>query len=66
MARVVRVIEQVIEDACDACAKKGVAKESTMEITLAGKTWFMCEEHENNLALQLVGLLGDPNEGGAE
>ena len=33
-----------------------------MELTLDGKTWFLCDEHEKGLAQQLVGLLGDPEE----
>lgn len=53
-----------IDDACDPCWNKGeTARESVVEITLDGKTWFFCEEHEKGLAEQLVGLLGDPTEG---
>ena len=64
MARVVRVIEQVIEDACDACFKKdGSATDCAMELTLAGKTWFLCAEHELMWADKFTQILGDPTEG---
>jgi hypothetical protein len=59
MARV--VIE--LEDACDACwTKDKTPKESDVEITLDGKTWFLCREHEQKFAQQFIGLMGDPNE----
>jgi hypothetical protein len=59
MAKV--VIE--LDTACDPCWKKSkTPRESIMEFTLDGKTWFLCEEHEKALAQQFVGLLGDPTE----
>lgn len=64
MARVVRVIEQVIENACDGCYRKdGSATDSVVEFTLASKTWFLCKEHEDKLAQQMISVLGDPEEG---
>jgi hypothetical protein len=63
MARVVRVVEQIIENACDACYKKdGSATDSVMELTLAGKTWFLCAVHEQMWADQFTQILGDPEE----
>jgi hypothetical protein len=60
MARV--VIE--LDDACDACWKRDkTPRESVMEITLDGKTWFLCQEHEKKFANQFVGIMGDPGEG---
>lgn len=62
MARVVKVIEQVIEDACDACWKKDeTIRESVVEFTLAGKTWLLCEDHEQKWADQFTEILGDPS-----
>lgn len=58
MARV--VIE--LDNGCDPCWKKRVARESVTEIVLDGKTWFICEEHERALAREFVNLLGDPME----
>lgn len=53
-----------IDDACDACwTKDKTATESDVEFTLAGKTWFLCEEHEKALSQQMTELLGDPMEG---
>jgi len=64
VARVVKVVETVIDDACDACyAKDETARESVMEITLDGKTWYLCEEHEKKFAAQFVSIMGDPEEG---
>jgi hypothetical protein len=68
MARVsVKVIieqEQEIDDGCDACWKKDeTARQSVVEITLKGKTWFLCEEHEDKFAAQFVSIMGDPGEG---
>lgn len=68
MARVkVKVIveeEHEIDDGCDACyAKDETARESVVEITLAGKTWFLCKEHEDKFAAQFVSIMGDPGEG---
>lgn len=61
MARVVRMIEQVIENACDACYKKdGSATESVVDLILAGRTWYLCAEHEEKLAQQMTGVLGEP------
>ncbi|MET9816861.1 hypothetical protein [Streptomyces sp. NPDC006355] len=66
MAKVVVsvVVEQEIDDGCDACWKKDeTARQSVVEITLKGKTWFLCEEHEDKFAAQFVSIMGDP-EGG--
>lgn len=66
MARVkVQVlVEQEIDDGCDACWKKDqTPRESVVEFTLDGKTWFLCDEHERKFAQQMIGLLGDPSEG---
>jgi hypothetical protein len=68
MARVrVKVIieqEQEIDDGCDACWKKDeTARQSVMELTLDGKTWFLCEEHEKKWADKFTEILGDPGEG---
>jgi hypothetical protein len=68
MARVtVKVVieqEQEIDDGCDACWKKDeTARQSVMELTLNGKTWFLCEEHEKKWADQFTQILGDPGEG---
>jgi hypothetical protein len=52
-----------MNDACDACWKRDkTPRRCVMELTLDGKTWFLCDEHEKGLAQQLVGLLGDPEE----
>lgn len=54
---------KVTIEACAACHKKdGSVKVSDVELTLDGKTWFLCDEHEKSLALQFIGLLGDPCE----
>jgi hypothetical protein len=66
MAKVVVqvVVEQEVDDGCDACWKKdGTARQSVMELTLDGKTWFLCEEHEKKWADQFTQILGDPEEG---
>jgi hypothetical protein len=59
------MIEQVIENACDGCYRKdGSATDSVVEIRLAGKTWFLCKEHEDKFADQFTQILGDPMEVG--
>lgn len=53
-----------IDDGCDACWKKDkTARKCVMEVTLAGKTWLLCEEHENKFAAQFVSIMGEPGEG---
>jgi len=56
----------VIDDACDACWKKGVARTSDVSFTLDERTWYLCREHEKAFAQQMITLLGDPTEGGNE
>jgi hypothetical protein len=54
---------RVVIEACAACHKKdGTVRKSDVELTLDGKTWFLCDEHESSLAMQFVSLLGDPCE----
>lgn len=49
-----------IDDACDACwAKDKTARKSTMEITLCGKTWLLCDEHEEKFAAHCTALMGE-------
>lgn len=51
----------VLDDACDACWKKDkTARASVMELTLKGKTWFLCGEHEDRLSVHLTETLGEP------
>lgn len=62
MARVVLqvVVEREVDDGCDACWKKDeTARQSVVEFTLDGRTWYLCEEHEHKLAGEMVGLLGE-------
>lgn len=67
MARVIVkvVVEKEVEvDGCDACYRKdGTARESVIGLTLAGKTWFLCEEHETKWADKFTKILGEPGEG---
>lgn len=54
------VVQITISDGCDGCWKKDkTATESDMEFTLAGRTWFLCKEHETKLAEQLADVLGE-------
>lgn len=54
---------RIVIDACAACHKKdGTVRASDVELTLDGKSWYLCDEHEKALAQQFVGLLGDPCE----
>lgn len=54
------VVQITISDGCDGCWKKDkTATESDMEFTLAGRTWFLCKEHEAKLAEQLADVLGE-------
>lgn len=54
---------RVYIDACAACHKKdGTIRESTVELTLDGKTWFLCSEHEVMWAGQFTQILGEPCE----
>lgn len=54
---------KLVIEACAACHKKDrTVRASTVELTLDGKTWFLCDEHETALADQFVGLLGEPCE----
>lgn len=49
-----------IDDACDACwAKDKTARKSTMEITLMGRTWLLCDEHEAKFAAMFTELMGE-------
>ncbi|MFE8916888.1 hypothetical protein [Streptomyces globisporus] len=52
-----------IDDACDACwAKDKTARQSTMEITLMGRTWLLCDEHEAKFAAMFTELMGEGEE----
>lgn len=67
MARVVIevTVKREVQDGCDACFRKdGTATQSVVELTLAGKTWFLCEEHETKWADKFTDILGEPGEGG--
>lgn len=60
-------VQITIDDACDACwAANKTPRESDVEFTLDGKTWFLCGEHEIKLAQQMIGVLGDPAEVGED
>jgi hypothetical protein len=54
---------KVTIDACAACYKKdGTIRASVIELTLDGKTWFLCGEHEKKWADQFTQILGEPCE----
>ncbi|MEU5166782.1 hypothetical protein [Streptomyces mutomycini] len=54
------VVQITIDNGCDGCFKKDeTATEGVTQISLAGKTWFLCEEHEEKLAGQLTQVLGE-------
>lgn len=56
----VATITTTMDDACDACwAKSKTARKSTMEITLMGRTWLLCDEHEEKFAAQFTELMGE-------
>lgn len=60
-------VQITIDDACDACwTKDKTPRESVVEFTLDGRTWFLCAEHERKLAQQMTGVLGDPTENGED
>lgn len=52
-----------IDNGCDGCWQKDkTATEGVTLISLAGKTWYLCEEHEAKLAGQLKQALGEGEE----
>lgn len=56
-------VQITMDDACDACWQRDkTPRASIMDLTLNGKTWYLCEEHETKLAGQLTEVLGEPGE----
>lgn len=54
------VVQITIDNGCDGCFKKDeTATEGETQISLAGRTWYLCEVHEERLAEQLAQLLGE-------
>lgn len=54
------VVQITIDDGCDGCYKMDkTAREGVTQITLAKRTWYLCEEHENSFAAELTELLGE-------
>ncbi|MFD5069130.1 hypothetical protein ACFWNC_14530 [Streptomyces sp. NPDC058369] len=54
------VVQITIDNGCDGCFKKDkTAREGVTQITLAGRTWYLCEEHETKFAAQFTELMGE-------
>jgi hypothetical protein len=56
MAR--KVVETVT---CDACAKKGEERDGTVNLTIMGDSYDLCDDHGNKFRTLLAEALGNTN-----